>query len=344
MKGADLPPLVTTSPPNTPASQAGVLGAPGTSVLFGDTRVNDDVRSGGRFALGWWVNDCHTLGVEGDFFMLSSQGTGFVASSTGDPILARPFFDANTGKASSELIAFPGQLSGGVAANSASTGILGADALLRANLCHSCNYQLDIVGGYRYLHLSDHLVVDESLLVTNPSNPNLVPQGTTIQLNDRFDTSNDFHGFAFGFRGALQSGPWVLQGRAQLAVGDNIEVVNISGATTVTVPSFAPVTRPGGLLALPSNIGRFSREQGEVIPEFGARLGYQVTPNLQIFTGYTLLYWSSVVRAGNEVDQVVNPNLLPGAGAATGPQRPMPLLNGSAFWAQGIELGLELRF
>src|SRR4051794_31004468 len=35
MKGAALPPLVTASPSGTPGTQAGVLGAPATSVLFG---------------------------------------------------------------------------------------------------------------------------------------------------------------------------------------------------------------------------------------------------------------------------------------------------------------------
>jgi hypothetical protein len=101
----------------------------------------------------------------------------------------------------------------------------------------------------------------------------------------------------------------------------------------------------GGLLALSSNIGRFSKDRAEVIPEFGGRVGYQVTPHLRVFAGYSLLYWGEVVRAGNEVDQVVNPNLLPGSRTpTTGPPRPLPLLTGSSFWAQGIELGLELRF
>jgi hypothetical protein len=174
MKGAALPPLITASPSSTPATQAGVLGAPSTAILFGGTRVNDDVRSGGRFTLGGWLNDCQTLGVEGDFFLLSSQGTGFAASSNGSPILARPFFDTTTGRPNAELISFPGLLAGSVSANSASTGLLGADALLRANLCRGCNYQLDVVGGYRYLRLSDHLGVDENLVSTSAANPNLV--------------------------------------------------------------------------------------------------------------------------------------------------------------------------
>ena len=130
-----------------------------------------------------------------------------------------------------------------------------------------------------------------------------------------------------------------------VALGDNHEVVNISGATTVTVPGVAPVTSVGGLLALPSNIGRFSKDKVEVIPEFGARVGYQVTPRLQVFAGYTLLYWADVLRAGNEVDLVVNPTLLPGSPVPpTGAQRPMPLLNNTKFWAQGIDLGLQFNF
>ena len=82
-----------------------------------------------------------------------------------------------------------------------------------------------------------------------------------------------------------------------------------------------------------------------VVPEFGARVGYQVTPSIQAFVGYTFLYWNQVARAGNEVDLGVNPNLLPFSGAAaTGAARPLPVLNSSGFWAQGIDFGFQLRF
>ena len=346
MRGAALPPLITTSPSGTPATQAGVLGAPGTAILFGGNRVNDDVRSGARFTLGAWLDDSHRLGVEGDFFFLSSRGSGFDASSSGSPILARPFIDATTGQPNSELIAFPGLLAGSISVHAASTGLLGTDALLRANLWRGCNYQLDVVGGYRYLRLSDGLGVAENLVSTSPANPNFVPQGTSIILADQFYTRNEFHGFNFGLKGRLCRGPWVLEGRALMAVGDDREVLNISGTTTVTVPGAPPpVTSAGGLLALSSNTGHFSRERGEVIPEFGVRAGYQVTCALRVFAGYSFLYWGDVLRAGNQVDPVVNPNLLPNSGTAgTGPRRPLPLLAGSSVWAQGIDLGLELRF
>jgi hypothetical protein len=345
MKGVSLPPLVTASPAGTAAAQAGVLGAPGTVVLFGGNHVNDDARSGFRITLGGWLDDCQTIGVEGDFFMLESKGSGFAASSSGDPILARPFFNVATGQSDSQLLAFPGLLSGSVFANAASTGLLGADALLRYNVCCGCCYRLDVVGGYRYLRLSDHLDVTEDLVSTSATNPNFVPVGTTIFLNDQFDTRNEFNGGDIGLRAEVRRGPWVLQGRADVAVGNNHEVLDISGFTTVTVPGFAPVTNPGGLLALSSNIGHFTKDRVEVIPEFDARIGYQLTDHLQVFVGYTFLYWSSVLRAGNQVDVLVNPTLLPGAGVpVVGPQRPAPLLGGTSFWAQGIDLGFTLRF
>src|SRR6476659_9640207 len=41
VEGQRIPALVTTSPPGTPLAQAGVLGLPGTSALFGHSRMNE---------------------------------------------------------------------------------------------------------------------------------------------------------------------------------------------------------------------------------------------------------------------------------------------------------------
>src|SRR5260370_41905692 len=48
VKGDRLPPLVTTSPAGTPQAQAGILGPPSTTVLFGDSSVNGGLRPRGR--------------------------------------------------------------------------------------------------------------------------------------------------------------------------------------------------------------------------------------------------------------------------------------------------------
>src|SRR5438093_2968240 len=73
VKGDKLPALVTTSPPGTPPAQRGVLGFPGTAVLFGDSTVNDGWRSGGRAGAGFWFDDRRTSGIETSFFQLGTQ-------------------------------------------------------------------------------------------------------------------------------------------------------------------------------------------------------------------------------------------------------------------------------
>jgi len=77
----------------------------------------------------------------------------------------------------------------------------------------------------------------------------------------------------------------------------------------------------------------------------GIKLGFQVTPSLRAFVGYDFLYWSSVMRAGGQIDTAVNPALLPpampiGAGAI----RPLPLLSSTDVWVHGFCAGLELRY
>ena len=80
-----------------------------------------------------------------------------------------------------------------------------------------------------------------------------------------------------------------------------------------------------------------------VVPEVALKLGYQVTPGLRIHAGYDFLYWSNVVRPGNVIDTGINPSQLP-PGPLVGASRPAPRLDGSGFWAQGLNLGAVFSF
>jgi hypothetical protein len=346
MRGDSLPPLVTTSPPGTPQAQAGVLGAPGTTVLFGGSTESGQALSGGSITLGYWFNDCRTCGIEANFFMLGSQVTNFNAASNGQTILARPFFDVTTGQQGSQIISFPGLVSGQVGVSD-SSNLLGAGIWLRHNWCAdlcTCNpYRLDGLVGFRYLRLRDDLSIGENLLSTDPNSP--IPVGTTFALSDQFTTHNNFYGPDFGLTGEIHRGRWVLSASAHVALGVTSEEVDINGSTTVTVPGGTPVVNPGGLLALQSNIGHFSRSQFAVVPEVGVKLGYQVTPRLRLQMGYDFLYWSQVARAGNQIDTSINPNLLPPVnGPVAGALRPAVNIQGTSFWAQGISFGVLFNF
>jgi hypothetical protein len=71
-----------------------------------------------------------------------------------------------------------------------------------------------------------------------------------------------------------------------------------------------------------------------------------VTPpltRLQFTAGYSLIYWSKVARAGDQVDTSVNTTQQSG-GTLTGNPNPRFPYAFTDFWAQGANLGLEYKF
>lgn len=336
-----IPPLVTTSPAGTPRSVAGALGVPTTTTVFGDRRLNDDFRPGFRVAGGLWLDDCHKFGIEGDFFFLGDSRQGFTAASSGFPILARPFFNVATNAPDAELVAFPNVVVGSVAVSSSSS-LLGAGVNSRCNLwCCDCVGRLDLIAGYRYLRLKDDLSIVEDLTSTGPVDS--LPVGTRFQVLDRFRTENHFHGGRLGLAAELFRGRYFVDVTGSVALGVTHEVVEISGATVITAPGGAPMTRAGGLLALPSNIGRYTSDRFAVVPEIGARVGVNLTDHLRAYAGYDFLYWSRVVRAADQIDLGINPTQL-ATGTAVGAPRPAFIRHDTDFWAQGVSVGLEFRY
>jgi hypothetical protein len=339
IKGPAAPPLVTANPAGTPRDQAGVL--PGAAVLWGGSGLDSRERSGGRFQGGVWLNDSRTLGLEGSFFFLGQEGTTFrTGVSTGDPVLGRPVFNVVTGKEDAELVAFPGVLNGGVTVSS-STRLLGAEGNLLGNLVCGGTYRVDFLGGYRYLRLEESLGVTEDLSV-----PAGGFAGSRIVVQDQFGTQNNFHGGQLGVRASFWRGRLRAELLGKVALGVTEATVNINGQTTF-IAGGAATTQPGGLLALPTNIGRYHHDAFAVAPEATLRLGYRVTERVQAFVGYTFLYVSDVARPGDQIDRGVNRSQVPdvtGPRPLVGPARPLPILQETDFWTQGINVGLEFRF
>jgi hypothetical protein len=79
------------------------------------------------------------------------------------------------------------------------------------------------------------------------------------------------------------------------------------------------------------------------MPELGIAVGYDITCRLRVTCGYTILYWSKVVRPGDQIDTQVNPSQFP-PGTLTGAPYPQFTPRTTDFWAQGLNVGLELRF
>jgi hypothetical protein len=339
IRGQPLPPLLTTGPPTD--IPPGAIGQPGTQVLFGGTSLNNSPFSGSRLRLGYWFNDCHGLGLEIGGFFLGGSTDNFSQTSLGSPFLSRPFFNTSTNSQGVEAVATPNGLAGTFTASN-SFLLYGAEANLRRNLCCGCNWYFDGFVGWRLLGLNETLKVQENLTVSSSINRNL-PPGSTILLTDRFGTTNLFNGGQIGGIFEYRLGRWSVDVRTSVALGTTQENVNITGSTLSQQPGQQGVLATGGLLAQTSNIGHYSRDVVTVVPEVGINLGYQFTNHIRGFIGYNFLYWSNVVRPGNQIDLAVNPNLIPPS-MPGGPSRPTFDFKGSDFWAQGINFGLDIRW
>jgi hypothetical protein len=340
-KGSRIPSLVVTGTPNDPFG----------TLLFGDTTIDQEGHSGYDIRFGAWLNDCHTLGLEFEYLDIprdqDSFDTGF---SPGFPTLGRPFLDVTNPAApffNTEITALPGIAAGMVHVDWFSY-FQSAGLDLRYKLCDSCcqdaccrtrGTQVDLIGGYRYYRLLDGLSVHEDLVGLSG-----LGAGVGFDLLDNFRASNNFNGGELGMVVTLQRGPWSLGLTGKTAIGSNHEIVNISGRTIRTTGTTQDVDL-GGLLALPTNIGEYSRDRIAVIPQFGAEVGYQFNCHLRAYVGYDILYWDRVVRAGEQVDLRIDTNNLPfGTPGVGGGPFPAFTWHEASYWAQGIRLGAELKF
>ena len=260
--GARIPPLVTTSPQGTGAGEAGVLGAAGTTVLFGGQTVDGDARSGFRTTVGLWLDDWHRWDVEFDYFSPGGRSASFNETSNGDPILARPYFNVQTNQQESSLAAYTGIGTGTVTADARdyfqSFGLSVAYNLGRYTVFdpfHAgdlqgegrvlCFERLDLLGAFRYYGLYDRVSVGQNLVLANAFGY----QDVGFADLDDFDARNDFYGGEIGLRSRMYRGRWSLEVSGKVALGANCSVVNVAGATAITPPGGPTVPINSGLLA-----------------------------------------------------------------------------------------------
>jgi hypothetical protein len=210
-----------------------------------------------------------------------------------------------------------------------------------ASDCSEACVRRDFLIGFRYLHYDDRLTVSEALTPLG----DLVVPGTRIDLKDSFRARNDFYGIKFGLDCQRHRGRWSLEARPELSLGVMHRQVKIRGETVVTIPGAPTNELEGGLLALSSNIGDYCSTRFVVLPELTLQAGYLIWPHVRLLAGYSVLYIPSMLRAAEQVDPFVNPELVPPIQPpVTGPQRPAYQDNESDAWVQGLTLGVECRF
>ena len=337
-----VPALVTTSSP--PFN--GVPGLGDTSVVYGNGSLPTSLHTGGRFGGTYWFDDCHTWGLDASLFFLGRNGKEFTANTDAYPLLARPFVNANQGVNFSEIVASPGLAVGSVAVRS-DTQLWGADVNLRRSLlCGPCT-KIDFLLGYRYLRLTDELTITESFSRTPGSLSAVgVPTALLGTVSDRFRTANNFHGVNLGLAGETRRGRWTAEGRASVALGTVFQTIEIAGSQDIQFAGGSGRAN-GGLLALPgANIGTFGQNNFGVLPEAGLKLSYDVTSHWKVGVGYNFLYLNSVVRAGQQIDPILDvnriPNFpLPGTIPTLAATRPTVPFRTTDVFAQGVSFSVQ---
>ncbi|MEL6896369.1 MAG: BBP7 family outer membrane beta-barrel protein, partial [Planctomycetota bacterium] len=316
------------------------------SVLFGRNELGGDLGHGYRLRGGLFVTPDRSFGLEAEWFQLLGLDDSFNAAGDGSSIIARPFFDVTTGQESSQLISFPGLVAGnvGVASDTDFDSLLinGRVALCPIS-CDRCSGEesdrFDWLIGFRHVGLDDNLTIAEDVrgIATN------APQGR-ITATDSFNSRNDFIGLQLGFaHRAFFRRIW-LETTTRVAIGNNHREVSINGSTT-SVLNGVTTNHSSGIFAQRSNIGVYQDDAFVMIPELGITLGVRITDSLHATLGYNVVYFPNVLRAQDQIDTDLNPNLFPPeANPFSGALRPRYLARESDFYAHGLTLGAQLVF
>lgn len=336
------------APNQVPLVTKGFVGTPGTDALLGGTDVDFGARHGARLTLGYWLTDDRAWGLEASGFYLPSVSERRTVSSPGPDgaDLRVPFFNALTGHESSSPLSASNPTDGffaGTATQRVTSRLWGAEGNVVVGLANPGPWRVDLLGGARYLNLSEGLS-----FATNT--PDLSPGPVTVfQTRDVFDTTNDFYGGQLGLRGRYDAGRFTADATLKVAVGAMRQSVDVAGAFRTNYFSSTVQNFAGGLFAQPTNIGSYRRDVLAVVPEVGVNVGFRLTDWASMVVGYTFLYASNVTRPGHQIDRVINPTQsgaidLTNPATLVGPARPQFKFEGSDFWAHGLNAGLAFNF
>ncbi|MFO0929438.1 MAG: BBP7 family outer membrane beta-barrel protein [Gemmataceae bacterium] len=343
-KGPSVPPLLTTSDPDA----LGMLDAPSTRILSGGKHANLSTLSGFRWSTFLLLT--HNVGVDFGGFLLQPQSvrSSFHSDANGTPLLALPYIDPNGTFENAAVLASPATQTGSFTSRLSSL-LWGGEVNGVYRLPLRGHWTVNLTTGFRYLNLHDELNVDSALTLT--TTPGLfagrdVPVGSTIAAFDAFDTRNEFYGGQVGCQVEWYHGPFSINARGKVALGDTVQSLTIAGSSVLNPGSPNAPSVPGGFYALPSNTGRISRNVFSVVPEVGVNVGCLMTRNIGLSLGYNFLYWSNVIRASEQVDRHINVTQVPSfdTGIRNGANMPTAAYRSTDFWAHGVNISLLVQY
>ncbi len=345
LKGMAVPPLASTAPAGSPGTVSDAL----TYVTTGDQNIQQAWVSGYRVRGGFWFPDGEA-GLDLGFFTTTNLAEKTLIASDGGQGIFRPFFNSAIGAEDAQLIAFTDPIAGPLLSGSlgteAETMLRGFEANYRKGVGMGLGGRLDALVGYRYLNLRDRVQIQSRS--TTLAILGAVPVGTQILTDDRFESTNTFHGGQVGFVGEWMLGAMTFGVRGTVGLGMTNQHVEIAGMSASLTPDGTSLTSAGGLLAQPTNMGAFNRSRISLLPELGVTLGYQCTNNIRIFGGANAFCWTNVARAGEQIDRNVNVTYvadpITGVRSPSGSPAPTFHFRDEVFFGYGYSVGVEFRW
>ncbi len=328
------PALVTTQPND------GVV--PGATVLFGGA-VDESARPGGRLEFGLWLDPCQRTAVGARYLAVADASISPEYTSNDLAFLARPFTDVSTDPDTATAFSVFNS-----AAQPATTGRLGlrSDSEIQAGDVffywkvrqYACA-SFGLLAGYQYAEIDEDLFI-ESLTRSG----GVTAAAQSIAVTDLFDAQNEFHGGMFGLRGDYRCGRVGVELLGRFGFGNMRQSILIAGSTTTTDASGQVSTRASGLLAQAlTNGGLHEQDKFSYMNEAGVKLAFYPVERLKLSLGYSLMYWSSVLRPGQEIDTFVDGRLLTAVPPANA-TRPAFEFNPTDYLVHGLSFGAELQF
>jgi hypothetical protein len=340
--GNRFPALVTTGDPiNDPLP--GALGQPGTRVLRGGDALGNEGAAGLRLMLArtFGMDDQWSIDISGFMVATQSASSSLASDAGGNPVLVRPFFDPNTGKEGADYRSYPDYIAG-TTYDSLTTRIYGAEANVRWDflpITPTERLGFGMLVGARYFQLNE----DYS---NNDTSVDLPAMGTTnsFEYSDRIATRNASMGAQIGATVKWRLERFAFDVTGKLLGGNLAQSINIQGSTKFSDGNgTTAVDHAQGLYAMPSNIGKYTRDSFGVGGEVALKMGLKITENFRVNVGYTFFTMGNIVRPGDQIDRTINIQPL-FSGGGVGVARPGPTYRETTFSTQMLNLGFEFLF